>query len=443
MTVVLFGRVDIPAALAVNGDMQRAISHVLPGTTANVSERSASAGGRATAAPGTTVVAIPSRNEASTIGNVVEVAMDGLRQRGLESRSILVNCDNGSTDGTPDAFGAAAAGYRNVRLATGDCKGGKGSNVRRMLAYAADIGADRMLLLDADLRSAEPCWIGRLLSAVGAAQPAMATPVYRRNRFEGNTTNHIASPLMRAVFGVDVQQPIAGDFAFNRAFIRRALTWPVPASANMYGIDIWLTANASRDRIPVIETPLGRKLHNPGFPKILYGSQQVIDSLFHVIARHGKVSPTAAPLPMRSSVDMAAQRPNGRGVEHAIAKVAAYIRAEAAGIEALFPSSCGLCSAPWGLRIGLGKWAELLAESLAALAGGNLAATRDHLVALYFCRVMSYWEEIGQLPAERVDQLLDRQMLSICEAVSRRDIQFRGPEPEAAFNAGYWEQGRQ
>ena len=51
----------------------------------------------------------------------------------------------------------------------------------------------------------------------------MAVPVYRRNRYEGNTTNHLASPLLAAVLGVHVQQPIAGDFAFNRAFIERAV----------------------------------------------------------------------------------------------------------------------------------------------------------------------------------------------------------------------------
>lgn len=33
-------------------------------------------------------------------------------------------------------------------------------------------------------------------SAVQVTSPAMAVPVYRRNRYEGNTANHLASLLL-------------------------------------------------------------------------------------------------------------------------------------------------------------------------------------------------------------------------------------------------------
>jgi glucosylglycerate synthase len=144
---------------------------------------------------------------------------------------------------------AATRNCAAARLSVSDRGAGKGTNVLRMLQYAAGIGAAQMVMLDADLRSAQPEWISLMLSAVSQPGPALATPIYRRNRFEGNTTSHRTGPLMRAVFGVDFQQPIAGDFAFNRGCIEQALTWRVPASAQLYGIDMWPTSNAALNRV--------------------------------------------------------------------------------------------------------------------------------------------------------------------------------------------------
>lgn len=388
---------------------------------------------------GRIVVAIPSRNEAATIGCVVGAAVEGLRRLGVEDTAVLVNCDNGSTDGTPDVFTAAAHPLRSARLSVYGAVTGKGSNVLRLLEYCQAARANRMVLLDADVRSIEPEWIELLLSSVDRPGPVIATPVYRRNRFEGNTTNHIAWPLMRAVFGRDVQQPIAGDFAFNLPFIELALTWPVPESARLYGIDIWLTANAASHGAAIASVPLGRKIHNPGFPKILYGSQQVIDALLHAVVRHGRISPADGAFGQRCSADEVAVRPDGDLVARAIRKVQIYIATHAERIGSVLPASQDLQSAAWGLRVGMADWAELLADSLCYLAAtGELATTRDDLVAMYFCRVMTYWDEIDGLTAQGVDRMLTSQTAAICEAVSRQSARFRHSSLPTGFTAGYW-----
>ncbi|HEX8673374.1 MAG TPA: hypothetical protein VF710_15875, partial [Longimicrobium sp.] len=41
------------------------------------------------------VIGIPTRNEEATIGRVVEVAIEGLRDAGLKHRALIVNADNG------------------------------------------------------------------------------------------------------------------------------------------------------------------------------------------------------------------------------------------------------------------------------------------------------------------------------------------------------------
>jgi hypothetical protein len=213
------------------------------------------------------VVGFPTRNEVSTIRHVAAVVEEGLHHAGWAGYAALVNADNGSIDGTPVAFAAQPGRISRLTIATGAEGTGKGTNVLAIFRAALEMGAERVAVFDADVRSIEPGWVVALLDAVDGETPAMAVPVYRRNRYEGNTTNHIASPLLAAVLGAQVQQPIAGDFAFNRGFVERAVAWPLPESAQLYGIDIHLTGNAARDGCQIVQVPLGRKIHNPGLPE--------------------------------------------------------------------------------------------------------------------------------------------------------------------------------
>jgi hypothetical protein len=388
------------------------------------------------------VVGIPTRNEAATVQQVAVVADEGLCQAGWAESAILVNADNNSGDGTPAAFLATPGRVRKMALATGT-DGGKGTNVLAIFQAGLDLGAEKVALMDADVRSAEPCWVEAMLQAVDAKTPTMAVPVYRRNRYEGNTTNHLASPLLAAVLGVRVQQPIAGDFAFNRGFVEQAINWPLPESAQLYGIDIHLTGSAAREGCRIVEVPLGRKLHNPGFPKILHMSQQVIDSLFHVISLAGcpRRVPEAVPGP-RTTVDVMAVRPEQALIERTAARVRAYLSCHRDEVTALFPSLGEAAWEPEGLMVvDAAAWAEVLADALGALAAGKARQARDHLVALYLCRVFTYWDEIEDLGEPgAIDAALDAQTAQVIRAVARRKLQFPSMPPMALI-PGAWQGG--
>jgi glucosylglycerate synthase len=386
------------------------------------------------------VAGFPTRNEALTIGKVVAVADQGLRDAGLSASAVLINADNGSCDGTVAAFSSCPARSQRMTVFTGSQGTGKGTNLLAIFHAALDLGAHRVVVLDGDVRSGEPWWITCLLSAVDCAGPAMAVPVYRRNRYEGNTTNHLASPLLAAALGTDVQQPIAGDFAFNRAFIERAVTWPLPESAQLYGIDIYLTGNAAREGHQIRQVRLGRKIHNPGFSKIVTISQQVIDALWHVIVLSGQVRQTACPRRLaRSTVDDAAVRPDAGLIARTFARVSRYMLGNADAIAAVFPSLGGAPRAGDGLpQVPAATWAEVLADALTALAEGRGTEARDHLVALYLCRVRSYWREIEHLRwPDAIDALLDEQSALVADAVSRRSLRFT-IRPPMDFRPGAW-----
>lgn len=390
------------------------------------------------------MVGLPTRNEAATVRQVVAVIVEGLRRAGVRGHAVLVNADNGSRDGTPQLFTEAAGDGHWLTLSTGAAGTGKGTNVMAIFHAALDLDAERVVVFDADVRSIEPDWLARMLDAVGGVSPAVAVPVYRRNRYEGNTTNHIVSPLLAATLGVHVQQPIAGDFAFNRAFVERAVAWPLPESAQLYGIDVHLTGHAAREGFRIEQVPLGRKIHNPGFLKILFMSQQVIDAALHVLARAGRPRPVVGmPARQRCTVDPIAVRPDSALVERTSSRVRAYLRRHDSAVRELFPTLSGARYGPNGMvRLDAVTWADVLADLLSPLAASRVVEARDHLVALYLCRVWTYWDEIERLgDPEAIDAFLDEQTAAVVAAITGRELRF-GAGPPMAFTSGPWADDR-
>lgn len=389
--------------------------------------------------PGLTVVGLPTRNEAKTIGAVAQVADEGLSAVCRAGEGVIVLADNGSTDGTVERFLATPLRSRGDVVLSPGAGTGKGTNVLALAVRALELGAQRLILLDGDLRSARPDWIARLARATEGPQPRMALPVYRRNRYEATSTNQLVRPLLAAVYGAYLQQPIGGEFAFNRAFLEGAAEWPQPGSASLYGIDVWLTANALRHGLTPIEVPLGRKVHNSPFPKILHLPQQVLDALFHVIAQTGAVNPAQPTDHQMPAIDELAVRQDAELVARINRSVRRYLEAHRADIDLLFPSARDLRQAPWGLSVTADQWPQILADAVQALAAGELERSRDHLIALCVNRVMTYWTEIEGLDTAGVDALLHRQAGATASAVAARSIVFAAPPPAPGpFHPGRW-----
>ena len=406
-----------------------------------VGEMVEAVGAGTAATTGLTVVGIPTRNEAATVSTVARTADAGLALAGSDRAGVIVLADNGSTDGTVDRFLETEVRARKVVVRSGGEGTGKGTNVFALMDKAVELGASRLVLIDGDIRSAEPEWVGRLAHAVEGPAPTMAAPIYRRNRYEANSTNHLVCPLLGALFGSTLQQPIAGDFAFNRAFLQRVAAWRRPASASLYGIDVWLTANALREGHRVVEVPLGRKIHNSPFPKMLFLPQQVLDALLHIAAETDRPHPAPPALfaaEPRDAVDAAATRQDPQIVARVTGSVKAYVAKHGDDIRSLFPAAVGLREAPWGLRVTLRDWPLLLADCLQGVAKGEFERSRDHLVALYVNRVMTFWDEIDGLGPQQIDEFLDRQTSETAREVRERALVFDNPPVTSGFDPGRW-----
>jgi len=232
------------------------------------------------------IVGIPSYNEAENIAFPTDVASRGLIEFFPDKKSIIINVDNHSPDGTGKAFMNTPTRVPKIYISTPPGVKGKGNNFRNLFLAAVELNARGVIVVDADLKSITPQWI-RYLGEPLMGRFDYVTPIYVRHKYDGTITNHIAYHLLRTLFGLRVRQPIGGDFGFSgklaRAFLSEKL-WN-DKIAN-FGIDIWMTTIAIARHFNVCQAFLGSpKVHNPKDPAADLSNMfiQVVSTLFDLM----------------------------------------------------------------------------------------------------------------------------------------------------------------
>jgi glucosylglycerate synthase len=250
------------------------------------------------------LVGIPSYNNARTIGHVVRAVQAGLAKYFPEKRSVLVNSDGGSTDGTTEVVHASAiddytaillhhrvAPIRKIAIPYHGIPG-KGSAFRTIFEIAKELNVKACAVVDSDLRSITPEWIELLIKPLLEGDFDYVAPLYHRHKYDGTITNSIIYPLTRALYGKRIRQPIGGDFGFSGQLAQFYLTKDVwDTDVARYGIDIWMTTTAVANNFKICQSFLGAKIHDPKDPgadlsAMLY---QVVGSSFGLMDTYQSV----------------------------------------------------------------------------------------------------------------------------------------------------------
>lgn len=213
------------------------------------------------------IVGIPSYNEADCISVPTDTASRGLQEYFPRSKSVIINVDNNSSDGTRDAFMDTPTKVPKIYISTPEGVKGKGNNLRNLFKAAIELNAQAVAVVDADLKSITPQWIQYLVEPL-MGRFDYVSPIYLRHKYDGTITNHIAYPMIRTLGGLRVRQPIGGDFGFSgraaRAFLAEKL-WT--DKTGNFGIDIWMTTIAVARQFNVCQAFLGTpKIHRPKDP---------------------------------------------------------------------------------------------------------------------------------------------------------------------------------
>ncbi len=237
------------------------------------------------------LVGIPSYNNAASIGHVVRMAAGGMVKHFPDLKPVLINSDGGSPDGTrqvvlntpvPPGVEVIATEYQGIP--------GKGSAFRAIFEAAKVLGVKACVVVDSDLRSITPDWIELLAGPIVKQGYGYVTPLYVRHKYDGTITNNICYPMTRMLYGLDIRQPIGGDFGFSAELLDHYLGQDVwETDVARFGIDIWMTTTAINAGARICQTHLGVKIHDAKDPAAKLGPmfRQVVGTLFKMMAEYG------------------------------------------------------------------------------------------------------------------------------------------------------------
>jgi len=247
------------------------------------------------------LVGLPTLNNASTVAGVIRSVHRAFARYFPRDRTVLINSDGGSTDGTPDLVRDESAGegetvatsysLRTMHRISTPYHGlpGKGNALRQIMTAADLTQARAVAVLDPDVTSVEPEWIAALIRPVTEQAYDYVAPMYCRHPLDGPLVTQLIRPLTRAAYGWQVREPVAPEFGCSGRFLSHCLEQDVwERDLARYGIDLWVTGEALARGFRCCQAMLGLQerpagVYRPVFAEIF---EQVIGSTFECLECH-------------------------------------------------------------------------------------------------------------------------------------------------------------
>lgn len=236
------------------------------------------------------VVGIPSYYSDESLDHVIRMVAEGLDHFYPEKRSLIIVADGGSTDDTREVAQSVDNHHFNMAVLVTIYRGipGKGSAFRAIFEAAKYLQASAVGLFDSDLKSIKPGWVRNIIDPVLNGYDFVA-PDYSRYKFDGTITNTIAYNLTRALYGVNIRQPIGGDFGMSRVMVNHCLDQDVwDTDIAKFGVDIWLTITAITGGFRICQAKLGAKIHGEKDPAADLGPmfREVVGTIFTLLGKN-------------------------------------------------------------------------------------------------------------------------------------------------------------
>lgn len=244
------------------------------------------------------LVGIPTFNSARTIGHVVQAVKDGLAKYFPDNKSVIINCDGGSTDGTMDIFKNTAIDLSQSALSSHKKNSVfiiatqyqgmpiKGNAFRTFFEIASMLNIRACAVVDSNLKSITPEWVELLLKPLIDDGYQYVAPLYYRHKYDGTITKNIIYPLTRALYGKQLRHPMGRDCGFSGDLARFYLTKDIwGTDFAKFGFDIWMTTTALANGFKVCQSFLGANIRDAKFVKTDLSSMlyQVAGTTFNLM----------------------------------------------------------------------------------------------------------------------------------------------------------------
>jgi hypothetical protein len=211
-------------------------------------------------------IAVLTYNNAETVKIVVTAAGEGVARHFPDLHATLLVADAGSADTTRELVHSAGlpvvavpyeppAGERVAVPFHG--VPGRGEALRAVFTAARELRVRALVVLEADVVSITPDWIGELARPILGDKADLLCPAYSRHRWEGTVTRLMLAPLMRALYARRIHQPYGGQQALSARLIDHLLVHPKWQWTGRDVTDLWITGAAIADGFAVWEAWLG------------------------------------------------------------------------------------------------------------------------------------------------------------------------------------------
>ncbi|MFQ5800521.1 MAG: glycosyltransferase family 2 protein [Candidatus Hydrothermarchaeales archaeon] len=228
------------------------------------------------------VIGIPALNEEATIIHVLSMVSMGLQEFFQDYKSMIVVADGCSTDRTV----RLAESFRvdtNIekKVVKAPCNKGKGSTIKKIMQIAKKTNASMLAIVDSDLISIKPNWVDYLLRPIAFGLADFTVSRYLRDKHDGGITKLLSYPMITALWGEEVRQPMGGEVGMNSEVINRCLEHSL--FPDDFGIDTFLTTIALANELTIGGGILDPKFHD-STTKYIEPKRHLL-SMFHQVTR--------------------------------------------------------------------------------------------------------------------------------------------------------------
>lgn len=130
-----------------------------------------------------------------------------------------------------------------------------------VFAAAEKLQARGCCIIASKLEAATPPWAWRIAQPLFESQADLVLPHYARRKFEGLLNASVLAPMMRALYGKRVNNPMGPDFGVSRRLFQQMLA--TKATGNRLNSLASLTPTALCQNLQIIEVNFGTRIYPP------------------------------------------------------------------------------------------------------------------------------------------------------------------------------------
>ena len=210
------------------------------------------------------LVGLPTLNNAATVANVAEAIHLSFTRDLPRLRTVMINSDAGSTDGTAELIRDASFlqgdvvqtshSLRTTHRVVTPYHGlpGKNTALKTLFAAAELTQANTLVVIDPAGPATTADRVTELITPLWRSEVEFLTPRYRRNPRDGALITQLVRPLVRAVYGTEIDEPLGAEFACSGRFATHCLEQDIwSQDAATFAIDLWLRTEAIANNLQI------------------------------------------------------------------------------------------------------------------------------------------------------------------------------------------------